>query len=237
MDRKKHQPLIIGKGRLAKHICHYLNLKNTESFKWNRSLSDEQLEKSISQCSIIYLAISDSSLYSFFKEKLQPILLKHNSQQAVVHFSGALHLPPMIAAHPLMSFPKELYDLSFYEKIHFSLTGSQNLKEIFPSFENSFSILPAEEKPLYHALCVMGGNFPQMLWNFTEAQLEQLKIPAAAIENYFSAILENYKNLKQHAITGPLVRKDRETMQKNMSALETFLPWKKVYQSFTEVNR
>lgn len=72
------------------------------------------------------------------------------------------------SAHPLMTFPDNLYDLDVYEKIPFiTERNRKSFKELFPKLNNpSFEIDP-EDKILYHAYFVMS-------WEFHNDILEQI---------------------------------------------------------------
>ena len=182
----------------------------------------------MNQASVIWLALSDSSLQSFYESYLSEV------QVPVVHFSGALHFPKMTSAHPLMSFPVGLMPNSIYSRIHFVLSNGQTLKNIMPGFSNTFTALQENHKNNYHALCVIAGNFPQLLWAEVLPEFEKMQIPAFAIETYIRQISENFIEQKQDALTGPLIRNDQTTIEMNMRALKN-LKLKKIYNSFVEV--
>ena len=157
--------LLIGSGQLSKHLIHWFNLNKNHStvlLTWDRHQDPHALHRYAAQSTHVWLAISDGAIVSFYEK----FLAGHDVR--VVHFNGALHDPRLIAAHPLMSFPAELYPDDFYSQIQFALTGCNSLNEALPGFKNSYFPLAAENKPLYHALCVMAGNFPQILWNEVE---------------------------------------------------------------------
>ncbi|MBX3041835.1 MAG: DUF2520 domain-containing protein, partial [Bdellovibrionaceae bacterium] len=87
--------------------------------------------------------------------------------------------------------------------------------------------------PLYHALCVLGGNFPVLLWNKMETDLKAMGLPEESTRLYIQRVSENYLKMGPRALTGPLVRKDESTIQKNLAAL-SLDPWEKVYRAFRE---
>lgn len=225
--------LVIGNGRLAKHLIHWCTLlQETLSQKsihhWNRS---DNKPLSLQNIDYVWLAISDNALVPFYQETLKPLL----SGQKVVHFSGTVHHDDMIAAHPLMTFSHELYDLETYQKIYFGLTGADSLTEALPGFANSFFKLRAEDKPLYHALCVASGNLPQLLWSETQPQFADLKVPPEAVKVFLQQSLTNFFSQGAQAVTGPIVRNDTATITKNLSALEKVnLKLKHIYQSFLQ---
>jgi predicted short-subunit dehydrogenase-like oxidoreductase (DUF2520 family) len=206
--------LIIGAGKLAKHLNHYLHLLELSPLSWDRAQDPHILKTKITEASHVLLAISDSAIEDFYRMNLAGL------DKTIVHFSGALNIPDLIAAHPLMSFGPELYDREIYFRIHFTLTGAENLKEALPGLPNDFSILAPEKKALYHTLCVLGGNFPVILWQKMFAEFDSLGISKEAARVYLETILGNTMKNPQTALTGPLARKDKQTLLKNIEALE-----------------
>lgn len=224
-----HTVLLVGLGRLSRHLIYWNSLQKSpvRILNWNRqSHTIEELNLLSKKADLVWLGISDSALVSFFEQHLSQL------QKPIVHFSGALHDKRMISAHPFMSFPIELMAEDVYPKIHFALTGSDSLQKALPGFQNSFSLLDEKQKALYHALCVVTGNFPQFLWTESLDGFEKLQIPPAAVETYIKQITENFIRLKENALTGPLVRKDQVTLEKNLNALENS-KLKKIYEAFT----
>ncbi len=213
-----HQPkivLLIGSGRLAKHLQYWNSLLPTPNtiLTWCRNEEPQILQHYLKQTNLVWLAISDSALTSFFEQYLQIY------SGSVVHFSGALFDSRMKSAHPLMTFPFELFSPEIYSKIFFALTGASTLEEVLPNFSNPAFQLSEKEKPLYHALCVVAGNFPQLLWNQVEEKRRDLKIPEAAFNLYLQQSLNNFLKLKAKALTGPIVRQDFKTISLNTAAL------------------
>ncbi|MFZ3231236.1 MAG: DUF2520 domain-containing protein [Pseudobdellovibrio sp.] len=219
--------LLIGSGRLAKHLLYWNSLLNNPNqiLIWDRSQAPELLIQHLNQSKLVWLAISDSAIIPFFEKNLTAC------NQQVIHFSGVLHDSRMISAHPLMSFPTELLAAPIYNEIYFALTGTATLNLALPGFLNSFFTLSAEEKPLYHALCVVAGNFPQLLWLEVEKKFTDLQVPKKAFHIYLHQILNNYLLLKEKSLSGPIIRKDFLTLEKNQLALAGS-KLKSIYQSF-----
>ena len=211
----QHSILLIGSGRLAKQLLHwnYLLSKPNKISTWNRTEDPKILKQFLGDANLVWLAVSDFAIVPFFEQNLSTY------KGTVVHFSGALHDSRLKCAHPLMTFPNDLMPDSTYPLIHFALTGSVTLNEVLPGFTNPFFLLPEKEKPLYHALCVVAGNFPQLLWSETEQKRNALKIPETAFNLYLQQALNNFIKFKTTALTGPLVRHDWETINKNTEAL------------------
>jgi predicted short-subunit dehydrogenase-like oxidoreductase (DUF2520 family) len=103
---------------------------------------------------------------------------------------------------------------------------------LLPGLSNQHVRLQKALKPKYHALCVLSGNFSCLLWQKFFSVLEtELNIPHALAMPY---LLQQTQNLCEHpatALTGPLVRGDHQTIQKNLHALDAD-PFQQVYASF-----
>lgn len=222
--------LIIGSGRLARHLQHWNNLlaKPNQLFNWDRAQDPHLLKTYLNKSAFVWLAISDSAIISFY----ETYLIDFNGK--IVHFSGALNDKRFFCAHPLMSFPDDLLPDETYKKIHFVINGFDNLNEALPNFSNRFTILDAENKSYYHALCVLAGNFPQLIWNDVALQMKNLCLPADALDLYIKQITNNYLEFKEKAITGPIIRKDHITIEKNLSSLERSQKLKNVYATLTK---
>lgn len=242
--------LIIGSGRLARHLNRYFELLGDDHIQWKRwSRKENSLEElqtllmsvNSSTTMRVLLAISDAAIEPFYNQHLKEKNIK------ALHFSGLKSFSNFPAAHPLMSFGNSFFDLTTYERIHFSISGVQHLQEILPELKNPFTILPADRKPYYHSLCVLGGNFTQILIKKMILSLQAMNIPPEASALYLEQILINtLQDLKSNPTplssiahmdaylpsSGPLVRKDLETLQLHQKALEKdpFLPVYKIIQ-------
>ena len=222
----KPSVLLVGSGRLAKHLKFWNSLGSQPLplAEWNRTQSKEKFQSLAHEATHIWLAVSDSAIASLCE--VIP------AGKTVVHFSGALTISGAACAHPLMSFSGGLLDRSIYAKIHFVVNGAENLQILLPGFTNSFSVLSAEQKSHYHALCVIAGNFPQLLWSRTQRQLQELSIPTSATDLYLRQITENFIVQGEGSVTGPLVRKDAVTLQSNINSLSSDPKLQNIYSAF-----
>lgn len=132
-----------------------------------------------------------------------------------------------------MTFGPELYDLDTYRRIAFVLdAGGSPLHELFPGLPNPSFTIPAGERAYYHALCVMAGNFSVLLWRKLFDELQQrFGIPATAAYPYLAQMAANLQRDPAGALTGPLVRRDLETIHANLKALEGD-PFHAIYSAF-----
>lgn len=232
----EYKYLIIGSGRLATHLSSYFRQINQANKNqkivfshWNRKEGSlDELNNLLSQSTHILLAIKDDALSAFYQKHLA------TTNKVVIHFSGALSQPNMICTHPLMSFGPDSYSLMEYEKIHFVVSNSQSLQSVFPAFKNSFTILPDDKKALYHAYCVLAGNFPVLLFSEVEKEFSKLNIPPDKAKYYFEKSCMNYLKYGKEALTGPLIRNDASSIKSNLnSILKT--PYHAIYQAFLKL--
>ncbi|MCK6599296.1 MAG: DUF2520 domain-containing protein [Bdellovibrionaceae bacterium] len=247
MKTKSKDLLLVGDGKLATHLKRYFHLLDIPCSQVSRSKhSTAQISEKIKKAKIILLAISDRAIESFYKEFY---LTGVSYGQFWVHFSGALTVHGVIACHPLMSFSTRLLTLNEYKKIHFVVSASSNRLNVFqklnlrniktmsgliPGLKNTASYLSDQKKSLYHAHCVMAGNFPVILWSQALKEFRKMKVPEDAFLFYLQKNLENFLSLKEMALTGPLQRKDKVTIQKNISALGKNSPGAKLYKAFVK---
>ena len=233
-----NEPIIVGKGKLAKHLAHYFVFKNIRFSTWHRppsSATNEssngypELIKSIKPNSTVLLAISDDALVEVIEE------IRKQSNCEIVHFSGSLYFKDAIGAHPLMTFGNDLYQKEFYETIPFVIDQKgRQLLDFLPGLENPSHFISPELKSLYHSYCVMSCNFPMLLWQAAFKNFEkQLGLPKPLLFPILKKSLENSLGNIEIALTGPLVRQDKTVLRKNLAALKKS-PEEKLFQSFIE---
>jgi predicted short-subunit dehydrogenase-like oxidoreductase (DUF2520 family) len=220
---------IIGDGRMARHMKHYLELSGASVTSYSRSKSTISAQASLERCDVILLLITDSAIETFILEN--PFL----RNKKLIHFSGALVTPLCQGFHPLMTFGQELYDLQAYERIAFICEqGDLSFEELFPMLPNPHHRIDPELKPLYHSLCVLSGNFTVMLWQkfFTELE-RKTGVPGSAGVPYLRQIAANIEANPRTALTGPVQRGDAKTIAANLHALQGD-PFREVYTAFVQ---
>lgn len=220
--------LIIGNGRMARHMAFYLDHLGLAYLSFARKSHDfSELPQLIAQVSHILILIRDDAIEDFIKQHLR------HSSKTLVHFSGSLNTPLAHGAHFLMSFGLELYAPELYRSAWFMIESpGLSFTELLPGLPNSSMALPQESKALYHSLCVMSGNFTCLLWQkFFNSLAQNWQIPEQAGHAYLKSIMINILNNPNTALTGPLVRNDQKTINKNLDALAGD-PFQGVYQAF-----
>jgi len=222
--------LLIGDGRLARHLAHYFAQLGLRHAAWSRRGQAEgrcgALAPLVHAGTRALLAISDAAI--------EPFVSGHPELDGAVrvHFSGALATPRAIGAHPLFSFAGTLYKPELYARIPFVVdAGAPPLASLIPGLPNpSFSIAP-EQRARYHALCVLAGNFTTLLWRklFFELEREHGMARAHALP-YLESITRGLAGTGA-PLSGPLARGDRATVERNLAALQGD-PFEDVYRAF-----
>lgn len=219
--------LIIGNGRVAQHFQFYFSTLKISYATWRRQEPTASLQQKINDASHILLLINDGAIEDFIKEKL------YNSSCLLLHFSGSLVTDLAVGTHPLMTFGDALYPADQYRTIPFIIDdGAPPFPELFPDLPNPHFRLAKELKDKYHALCVLSGNFSCMLWQKLISSFEnEFNFNPAIAQPYLLQQTQNILNNPKTALTGPLVRQDMLTIDKNIAALNAD-PFQDVYKSF-----
>ncbi len=222
---------VIGDGRVARHLLHYFTLLGIPFRTWSRSTPAHGPADALAPCATVLLLIQDAAIVPFIA---QWAALR---TKRLVHCSGSLVTDAAEAAHPLMAFSRELYDLDTYRRIPFVLdSGGTPFGELLPALPNPSFTIAAADRPYYHALCVMAGNFSTLLWRKLLDELAgRFGIPATAAHPYLAQISANLLTDPGGALTGPLARGDQETIAANLAALEGD-PFHGVYAAFARAH-
>jgi len=217
---------IVGGGRLARHFAEYFRLLEIPHTRWTRdhrsafnsfAIPDakQRLQATVREADRVLLLVSDGSIVTVLRQS--PFL----HEKPLIHCSGALGIPGVAGAHPLMTFPVQLYPLETYRRVPFVLEAGASFTQLFPGLSNPHFTIGAEDKGRYHAMCVMAGNFAQLLWQGVSGRFEQdLGVPAAALHPYLRQLAENFIASPHSALTGPLTRGDAKTIERNLNSLE-----------------
>lgn len=222
---------IVGSGHVASHMAEYFKLEGIEYITWDRQSSSINAYDKLSKADIILILISDKNIKNFVKENKN---LKHKT---LIHFSGSFYSKQVLGVHPLMTFGKKLYNLKTYRSIPFIFDAGLDFAQLFPALKNlSYPIKP-ENKGLYHALCVLSGNFTIMLWLKAKNDFEKkLNLPWEILLPYLKQIFNNINTDIDNALTGPVKRNDEETILNDIKSLDE-VEWKDVYRTFEKTFR
>lgn len=209
--------VIVGMGKLGSHLSHFFTLKNIKHTCFDKSSDLTTLK----HYNLILLAIPDDQIETFFFNH------KKEDSQTWVHFSGAYYHEEIIGFHPMMSFSSVLYTLDFYQNISWKIDHNFPMEQYLPIAEDKISLINQNNKAYYHALCVMAGNMPHLICQKIHQEFKKLGIKDEDIKNYIKTSFDNY--LYDRPATGPIVRNDQKTIEKNMASLNSY--HKKIYQA------
>lgn len=214
---------LIGRGRMAAHMAHYLGLEKRPVVRWHRGIETAPA-KALHDADVILLAVSDDAIASFLDghPELRP--------RSIVHFSGSLFIDGVPGLHPLMTFGPELYDREFYHTIPFVCErGRVGFDEVFPGLLNPSWSIDGKDKSLYHALCVLAGNSTAILWTKAMADFEsRLGLPREILGPFLRRTAANSLDQGRGALTGSLARNDRGTIARDLEGLAGD-PYREVY--------
>jgi predicted short-subunit dehydrogenase-like oxidoreductase (DUF2520 family) len=228
---------IVGGGRLARHFSHYFQSLEIPHTRWARDgqcsfnsfeLADaeQRLRETVGKADRVLLLVSDNAISALLKQ--YPFL----HEKRLIHCSGALSFPGIAGAHPLMTFTDDLYELETYLSIPFAVEAGYSFEDLFPGLPNSYFAINVEDKARYHAMCVMAGNFSQVLWKGISERFEQqLDLPAGSLHPYLKRVADNFIEVPKAALTGPLIRSDQQTIEKNIQSLDGD-PLQDIYRAF-----
>jgi len=147
-----------------------------------------------------------------------------------LHLSGSVHLPDVPCAHPLTSFDGEPRP---WTDTPLAITGEVP-ESILGAFESlgfrPFS-LPPERKALYHACAVLTSGHVASLWLGAERLLGEagVQLPGRGLMPLAEATLRNIAAHGERGITGPFIRGDEATIQRDAKALPA--AWREVFLS------
>jgi predicted short-subunit dehydrogenase-like oxidoreductase (DUF2520 family) len=170
------------------------------------------------------------------------------SGRAVFHTSGLLPARLLAALagrgaltaslHPVQSFPRKNAPPSIFKGVTWGVEGGpagvKAASEVVRALGGSVLLLAEEDKPLYHAACVLASNAHVAL-EWTAAGLLGAagigeKTAAGMLLPLAQGTLQNVKDLGlEKALTGPILRGDVATVGKHLEALRTDPAAREVY--------
>lgn len=221
--------LLVGGGRLARHLDRYLDLLGIARTGWVREDGPEELARRAADARAVLLLVPDDAI--------EPFVAEHDDRLGSaprVHFSGTRRVPGVAGCHPLGSFGPVLLPESVYRSIHFVTDpDGPGFAELFPDLENPHSEIPAGARVRYHAAAVLSGNFTAMLWRRAARTFEELGLPESAWTTYLETVAHNVRADVEASVTGPVVRGDAGTIAAHLEELGAD-PWADVYRAFLE---
>ena len=220
------QYTIVGDGKMSQHLCHYFSLLGVAYNCWSRKHSINLLRSTVIKSDVVILLISDNAIEKFANDN--PFI----KSKTLVHFSGALSSSEIIGCHPLMTFSQSVYDLKTYQNMPFVCDVGTDFNDLFPQLENQFFSINQSDKAYYHAMCVMAGNFTQMLMKDTASELtKKMHLPDNILFPYLLQNTFNFISNPNNSTTGPIQRGDFTTVKKHLHVLKDS-PMEGLYKCF-----
>ena len=228
--------VIFGDGRAGKNIQSYLSSLGHQTDVIPHQMAQRArdiCEGLIADADVVAAAIPDGKLQAWFKQWASAI-----GSRPAIHFSGASDIAGMWGYHPLYSFPPTVVDEKILAGIPFACPeGGPAFSEIFPKAQNPNFVLKASERARYHALAVISGNLAALLWNRTAGAFASLSglPPDAMMGVYLQSLVDRFLESPSDSLTGPVARKDGETVRANLNSLSDDADLTKFYEALLSV--
>ena len=227
--------LIFGAGRVgaslaayASHLGHEVTVVSRQQASSDRASVAALIGKS----DLIAAAIPDDRIAPWRSDWAAEI-----GRRTAIHFSGALTFEGMLSYHPLYSFPANPLAPEVMGRIAIAReAGAPAFSSILPGAANPEFVVAAADRPYYHALAVVSGNFAAHLWNETaKGFAARFALPPEEIlGSYLAGVVERFRENPFDSMTGPVARRDAETVAANLAALAGEPRLKALYISFLD---
>jgi predicted short-subunit dehydrogenase-like oxidoreductase (DUF2520 family) len=197
---------------------------------------------------ILFLCLPDDEILKVAKELDSANI--NWSERYIFHCSGLLSskvLKPFSAKgasaasiHPIQSFAHKKSPPGQFENIYFGLEGEiEALKmsqEIIERLGGRSLIIKAKDKAVYHAACSIASNFFVVLLDIASTLLTRIDIPEEqAFQALYPLVKGTLHNVKKFnirsSLTGPVMRGERESVEKHLEALRKFPPNDETYSN------
>jgi len=218
----------------------------------NSKMFSNKLDILSEYTNIICISVQDRNIQevvNYFLEKhiiLNSVFVFHTSGSETSEVLKPLRKlgAEVFSFHPLFSFASEKinYDLlNTFVAVESDSRRAINFAEIFCKEINCKSIvIQKDKKALYHAFAVLISNYLAILLSKAENSILNKKSKIKPEQLYKPLIESTLKNLTilgvEKGLTGPIVRGDNETIEKNISALNEYYPeLADIYKSFMKL--
>ena len=213
------------------HICvgyHSLKPHDDVDAEFYPELQD------IPRVDTIFFTVPDS-LIPVISEKVP-----RNRAHVFAHLSG--NMPSnifgregVLSIHPIVSIGQrnmELLGLPW--TIEGDKKGLEMGKRIVEELDGRYYIIHAEDRPLYHAACVIGSNLVLTLLSYAGEILNGLGIEKSEVLTLARSVIDNMDSEGfDKAKTGPVERGDWETLRNDLIALKRKYPY--LFQSLANL--
>ncbi|MGE0181958.1 MAG: DUF2520 domain-containing protein [Parvularculaceae bacterium] len=224
---------LFGAGRVGGSMAHYARALGCEVSVVTRKMAEDDrpaAARLIISADIVAAAIPDDGLNRWVEEWRKEI-----GDRQAIHFSGALTVDGAQSYHPLYSFPKEPLSPSVMGRIAIAREeGAPPFSDLLPGAANPEFVVKGADRPFYHALAVLSGNFAAHLWNETaSAFADRFDLaPETVMTSYLVGVVDRFQERPLDSLTGPVARRDRASVAANLDALAAEPRLKALYEAF-----
>lgn len=229
--------VIFGRGRVGSNMAAYIESLGHQVTPISRGEAENEqalCAERVKEADIVAAAIPDDKLPSWRDAWLGVI----GEGKVAIHFSGAARIDGVYGFHPLYSFPRSVLSSKQMSEIAFAREPSAPpFKEVFPGASNACFEIGDEDRARYHALAVLAGNLPAFVWNEMAKEFAALTgMPAEKVLGaYLNSVVDRFIESPEDSMTGPVARRDKTTVLKNLSALEDTPKLKALYDAFVRL--
>ena len=193
----------------------------------------------IPKTDVIFVTVNDDAIKAV-SHKVRRIT---GEETIIIHTSG-FHPSSLIPGknasfHPLFSFADMEKAYSSLQNILFAIEGSEEgknfLKKLCQKLNLKYTEIHTKSKPLYHIAAVIASNYLVTLMHHAIAAL---KASGATSNEALKGLITLSKGTLENiiikgtpdALTGPIARRDIETIEKHLEALENYRDLKEFYK-------
>jgi len=233
---------VAGPGRVGASLAAWLEARGARRIA---AAGREGLpELSTAGQDLLLVAVPDPVLPAVAAE-----LARHPQAAVVLHTSGNLDagaLAPLRATgsaigtlHPLKAFPHPLPDPEQASGVFFAVDGDPPARDLAfrlaAAWGAEAALVPASARSLYHFAATLAAGGVVTLLAAAEEIAERLGLPPAVTRGYLelcrgavAGATEAHREGRPlgSALTGPVARGDRETMQRHLAILRELMPEK-----------
>lgn len=197
--------------------------------KYYRSLQD-----AIKESDTLFLTVPDGSIREVYSEIIQSDI----EGKVLAHCSGALSSMVFsgislkgaygYSIHPICAVSSKLTGSQDLSKAYFTIEGDEKylpvFLDLFHGLGNPIEVISPEHKVKYHAAAVFASNLVAGLYDIASEMLQDCGLSEEFSQKALIPLFAgNAENIAVHgttrALTGPVERADRETVEKHLKAL------------------
>lgn len=243
---------IIGSGNVATQLAilfKKLNFKIVEI--WSRNLENAQnlalkvdsipiskIEKINTSSDLYLVAIADDGLKNIAKKipQLNGIIAHTSGASSLNIFENQKNFGVF---YPLQTFKKESLVNWKNIPILIEANNSQNLKNLSllaQNINNQVFEISSQQRQYLHLSAVFACNFTNYLLYISQCLMEENNLDKKLLEplirkTYENALIKNPKDLQ----TGPAIRNDQKTIQKQINLLEKYSDFQELYKTISSL--